>query len=85
MVTSMTHSVTLCLANDFYYKSAILEAKKIFSQYLHLDVKQNKKGFSTVKFRIFNKYEEDIKEIVLECLNYIMDKSIYIMIKQDAI
>lgn len=84
MVTEMSYAVTLPISNDFYAKAAVLEAKSKFSQYLRLELKPQSNGLVTTVFRVPEKYAGDEREIILECLNYMLDRTIQIMLEKEA-
>lgn len=84
MVTEMPHVATLPISNDLYAKAAVLEAKSKFSQYLRLELKPNSNGLVSAVFNVSEEYVSDGREIILECLNYMLDRSIQIMLEKEA-
>ena len=84
MVTEMIHTVKLPIFNDLYTKAAVLEAKNKFSPYLRLELKPQSNGFISAIFDVPAEYVSDEREIILECLNYMLDRSIQIMLEKEA-
>lgn len=84
MVTEMTDKVILLLSNDIYNKHAVLDAKDKFSSYLQLSLSPKGNNFVLAQFIVKDKYKEYTRKIISECLNYILDKSIYIMLTKEA-
>ncbi len=80
----MPHDVTLPISNDLYVKTAVLEAKGKFAQYLRLELKPQNNGAVAAVFSVSEKYANDEREIILECLNYMLDRSIQIMLEKEA-
>lgn len=80
----MSHTVVLSISNDFYAKKAILEAKTRFIQYLHLELKPQGNGTVSAVFIVPEKYIGDEREIILECLNYMLDRSVQVMLEKEV-
>ncbi len=79
----MSCSATLDLSNDIYSKTTVLEAKNRFSQYLQLNLSPKDRNLVTAEFIVPTKYEKDAREIILECLNYMADRSAQLLLEKE--
>jgi len=79
----MPCSASLDISNDIYSKAAVLEAKSKFSQFLQLNLRPKEKNLVVAEFTVLAKYEEDAREIILECLNYMADRSAQLLLEKE--
>lgn len=78
----MKSLIQVNLDNNIYPKKAVLDTKLAFSQYVDSTLIPIPGGV-TLKLVIKPMYKEDVRQIYCEFMNYLLDKTIQILIDKE--
>lgn len=75
----------IVLDNRLYLKQAVLEAKTMFSRYAEFQT--NIVDFNNIQIKIKTKhsFDSNLREIVLEFMNYALDRSVQIQQEKEQL
>lgn len=66
----------LRIDNRIYSKQALNEARVAFANYLKVNVCLDAVGNVNLTFCVLDQYRESSREVILEFMNYVLDRSI---------
>lgn len=69
----------LDVCNELYPKEAVFDARSAFTSYLTVRIQPEGRNIARLTLRIEPKYQKESRQIVLEFLNYLLDRSVQIM------
>ncbi len=74
--------ITRNIYHDLYPRQAIAEAREAFRDYCTLEIRPLPGNAACIGIRILSDHESDGRQIVLEFLNYALDRSMELQLKE---
>ena len=78
----MDDGFSLEVIDEIYSKKSVFDAREAFSSYLTLQITPLGRGRSKLFIKIKPKYLENSREVLLEFMNYMLDRSVQLLLEK---
>jgi len=75
---------TKTIDHSLYPRKALAEARQVYRDYCTLNIVPLTNDRAQVTIVVNDKYEDDCRQVVLDFLNYMLDRSAQILLEEDA-